>query len=175
MASRNLGIEHRLNKWFLDKHRSQLTGLVDYYARLVPQGKESIRPACKKCGYSGHLTYQCRNFIKIDPNKDIVLDVSSTSSESDDDYVTPLRALREQELQEKVKKKKKRKKKKKKSRDSSEDSSSDSESHSEKRKKKKLKRKYKSSSDSSDEEAEKKKKSKKHKKKKSKKKSSDSD
>lgn len=68
----------------------------DILARLVPQGKETARPACRKCGYSGHLTYQCRNFIKIDPNKDVVLDVSSTSSESDDDYVTPLRALREQ-------------------------------------------------------------------------------
>lgn len=143
-------------------------------ARLVPQGKESIRPACKKCGYSGHLTYQCRNFIKIDPNKDIVLDVSSTSSESDDDYVTPLRALREQELQEKVKKKKKRKKKKK-SRHSSEDSSSESDSESEKKKKKKIKRKHKSSSESSDEESPKKKKSKKHKKKKHKKKLSESD
>ncbi|CAH1390030.1 unnamed protein product [Nezara viridula] len=151
-------------------HFSQLTGLVDFYARLVPQGKESIRPACKKCGYSGHLTYQCRNFIKIDPNKDIVLDVSSTSSESDDDYVTPLRALREQELLEKVKKIKKRKKKKKKSQHSSEDSSSDSESQKEKEKKKKNKRKHQLSSESSDEDSRKKKKLKKLKKKKHKKK-----
>ncbi|EEB18882.1 conserved hypothetical protein [Pediculus humanus corporis] len=55
--------------------------------------KEASRASCKKCGYSGHLTYQCRNFIKVDPNKDIVLDVSSTSSESEDDTLTPLTAL----------------------------------------------------------------------------------
>uniref|UniRef100_A0A0K8S4C5 Protein SREK1IP1 n=1 Tax=Lygus hesperus TaxID=30085 RepID=A0A0K8S4C5_LYGHE len=103
----------------------------DILARLVPQGKETVRPACRKCGYAGHLTYQCRNFIKIDPNKDVVLDVSSTSSESDDEYVTPLRALREQELLQKVKgkkvEKKVKKKKKKKSRPKS-DSDSDSDS-----------------------------------------------
>lgn len=34
-------------------------------SRLVPAGKETVRPACKKCGYAGHLTYQCRNFIKV--------------------------------------------------------------------------------------------------------------
>lgn len=77
----------------------------------------TARPACKKCGYSGHLTFQCRNFIKIDPNKDIVLDVSSTSSEPDEEYVTPLVQLRETELalklREAASKKKKKKKKKK--------------------------------------------------------------
>uniref|UniRef100_T1J6V0 Uncharacterized protein n=1 Tax=Strigamia maritima TaxID=126957 RepID=T1J6V0_STRMM len=33
--------------------------------------------------YAGHLTYQCKNFVTVNPDKDIVLDVSSTSSESD--------------------------------------------------------------------------------------------
>ncbi|BET00435.1 7 transmembrane receptor (rhodopsin family) [Nesidiocoris tenuis] len=148
----------------------------DILARLVPQGKESVRPACRKCGYSGHLTYQCRNFIKIDPNKDIVLDVSSTSSESDDDYVTPLRALREQELLEKVKEKKvkKPKKKKKKKKESSDsESDSDSDSADERRKKKKSKKtKKRRRSDSESEEkpsGDKSKKKKKTKKKKSKK------
>lgn len=41
----------------------------------------------------GHLTFQCRNFIQADPNKDIVLDVSSTSSDSDEDFVSPLQKL----------------------------------------------------------------------------------
>uniref|UniRef100_A0A4P6D9L2 Protein SREK1IP1 n=1 Tax=Rhodnius prolixus TaxID=13249 RepID=A0A4P6D9L2_RHOPR len=102
---------------------------AEILARLLPQGKESVRPACKKCGYSGHLTYQCRNFIKIDPNKDIVLDVSSTSSETDEDYVTPLRALREKELKEKSKinNKKKKKSKKRKLSESESEESSDSE------------------------------------------------
>lgn len=32
--------------------------------------KKSDKPsACGKCGYSGHLTFQCRNFLKTQPNK----------------------------------------------------------------------------------------------------------
>ena len=30
---------------------------------------------------AGHLTYECRNFLRADPTKDVHLDVSSTSSE----------------------------------------------------------------------------------------------
>lgn len=33
----------------------------------------------------GHLTFQCRNFVRVDPKKDVVVDVSSTSSEDDSD------------------------------------------------------------------------------------------
>nr|AKV16224.1 putative zinc knuckle protein [Pectinaria gouldii] len=54
-------------------------------------GQSGVRATCKKCGYVGHLTFQCRNFMKIDPAKDIVLDVSSTSTESsDEEFVSPL-------------------------------------------------------------------------------------
>lgn len=52
----------------------------------------------------------------MDPNKEIVLDVSSTSSDSEQDYATPLQTLREaelrQKLQEKLKKTKEKKKRK---------------------------------------------------------------
>ena len=69
---------------------------------------EQRTAACKKCGYSGHLTFQCRNFVQLDPEKDVVLDVSSTSSsDSDIDSVTPLTSLRQKELKDKLKKKKK--------------------------------------------------------------------
>uniref|UniRef100_A0A1B6EEQ0 Protein SREK1IP1 n=1 Tax=Clastoptera arizonana TaxID=38151 RepID=A0A1B6EEQ0_9HEMI len=112
-------------------------------SRLIPQGKEAVRPACKKCGYAGHLTYQCRNFIKIDPNKDIVLDISSTSSDSCNDYSTPLTTLRDQELHAKLKetkssksKKHKRKKQKSKKRSMSALESEDSDCISNHRKKK---------------------------------------
>merc|ERR1712020_182247 len=81
-----------------------------------------IKSGCKKCGYPGHLTFQCRNFIKLDPIKDVVLDVSSTSSDSEDDYSTPLTSLRAAEL--KAKKKKKAKKRRHRSGSSSEDSDS---------------------------------------------------
>ncbi|KTG45642.1 hypothetical protein cypCar_00043057, partial [Cyprinus carpio] len=33
----------------------------------------------------GHLTFECRNFVRVDPRKDIVLDVSSTSSEESEE------------------------------------------------------------------------------------------
>lgn len=33
----------------------------------------------------GHLTFQCRNFVRVDPKKDVVVDVSSTSSEDETD------------------------------------------------------------------------------------------
>ncbi|GBO99260.1 Protein SREK1IP1 [Eumeta japonica] len=118
-------------------------------------GKDSSRAACKKCGYAGHLTYQCRNFIKIDPNKEIVLDVSSTSSDSENEYLTPLQTLREAELRQKLEeklkkaKKKKKAKKRKRSKSSSTESStvsesSDSEHDVKKKKHKKKKSKKKS-------------------------------
>uniref|UniRef100_A0A915IQW1 Dimethylglycine dehydrogenase n=1 Tax=Romanomermis culicivorax TaxID=13658 RepID=A0A915IQW1_ROMCU len=59
---------------------------------LVSSGQQpgSSSGACKKCGYVGHLTFQCRNFIKLEPRQNVLLDVSSTSSESSDDE-TPLK------------------------------------------------------------------------------------
>ncbi|KAL3219737.1 hypothetical protein MRX96_030277 [Rhipicephalus microplus] len=70
--------------------------LREVMARLTNQPSDTVRPACKKCGYPGHFTYQCRNFLKVNPNKDIVLDVSSTSSEEDSEdeqFVSPLTQL----------------------------------------------------------------------------------
>uniref|UniRef100_A0A4W3JUE3 Protein SREK1IP1 n=1 Tax=Callorhinchus milii TaxID=7868 RepID=A0A4W3JUE3_CALMI len=57
--------------------------------------KDSIRAGCKKCGYPGHLTFECRNFVRVDPQKDIVLDVSSTSSEEteEEEEIEQLRAM----------------------------------------------------------------------------------
>lgn len=146
---------------------------------VVGLGGETTRPACKKCGYPGHLTFQCRNFLSTNPSTTgVVLDVSSTSSE-DEDLTTPLTQLRAEELkalQEKLrereklakrkaqKKEKKAKKSKKKRRhrndstsSSSSDDSSSSESHSS------------GSSSSDDEKKKKKKKHKKHRHKKHKK------
>lgn len=37
---------------------------------------------------AGHLTFECRNFIKVDPKKDTVhLDISSTSSDESEEEV----------------------------------------------------------------------------------------
>lgn len=120
--------------------------------RLVPQNKDT-RAACKKCGYPGHLTYQCRNFIKVDPNKDIVLDVSSTSSE-DEEYITPLIQLREQELKEKLKKIEEQGTKRKKLHDENDEEKHSKkkrkkEKHKKKKRKHKKKKKHSSSSESS--------------------------
>lgn len=58
--------------------------LAEVMAKLLDKKSEAVRPGCKKCGYPGHFTYQCRNYFKINPNQqDMMLDVSSTSSESD--------------------------------------------------------------------------------------------
>lgn len=35
------------------------------YGGYSGSSKETVRAACKKCGYAGHLTFQCRNFIKV--------------------------------------------------------------------------------------------------------------
>ena len=45
----------------------------------------------------GHLTFQCRNFIKADPDRDVMLDVSSTSTDSSDEeeFISPLVKLRQ--------------------------------------------------------------------------------
>lgn len=69
----------------------------------------------------------CDHFYRVfqvDPNKEILLDVSSTSSDSDTQYLTPLTELRQKELVDKTRqvkesksshKKSKRRKKKEKS------------------------------------------------------------
>ncbi|KAF8567684.1 hypothetical protein P879_04258 [Paragonimus westermani] len=49
------------------------------------QGSGSFRVGCKKCGFTGHLTFQCRNYLRGDISGGVVLDVSSTTSQSDDD------------------------------------------------------------------------------------------
>ncbi|XP_022254364.1 protein SREK1IP1-like [Limulus polyphemus] len=83
--------------------------LKDLMARLTNQTSDHVRPACQKCGYPGHFTYQCRNFVKVNPNKDIVLDISSTSSESDseEEFVSPLQQISLHSQSEKEKKHKK--------------------------------------------------------------------
>ena len=102
------------------------------------------KTGCKKCGYAGHLTFQCRNFIQLDPVKNVVLDVSSTSSDSDNEYLTPLTSLRAKELKKKKKEKKEKKKRKKKRRHSSGSDSDESEHKRKKRKKEKRKKAKKS-------------------------------
>ncbi|XP_065077265.1 protein SREK1IP1 [Ochlerotatus camptorhynchus] len=61
--------------------------------------KNTVRAACKKCGYAGHLTYQCRNNLKIDEaHQTIVAEEKRSCSESPElNYLTPLQELRRQE------------------------------------------------------------------------------
>ncbi|VDN56059.1 unnamed protein product [Dracunculus medinensis] len=69
--------------------------------------KPPISGACRKCGFVGHLAFQCHNFSLVDKN---FLDLSSTSSESE--YETPLKNP-EKKSDKKRKKKSKHKKKQK--------------------------------------------------------------
>uniref|UniRef100_A0A0R3RV93 CCHC-type domain-containing protein n=1 Tax=Elaeophora elaphi TaxID=1147741 RepID=A0A0R3RV93_9BILA len=50
--------------------------------------KKTTTGVCRKCGYPGHLPFQCYNFLQ--PSGRNCEDISSTSSESD--YETPLTA-----------------------------------------------------------------------------------
>ncbi|XP_075243466.1 uncharacterized protein LOC142337822 [Convolutriloba macropyga] len=123
--------------------------------------------SCKKCGYAGHLAYQCFNTVQFQPLKkptettklqkvgqhnQIILDVSSTSSDSnsaESDHFTPLQKLNQEESSKKKKKKKRHKKKdRKRAENKIERASSDSESETE-TKKRKRKRKKKSAERSS--------------------------
>jgi len=52
-------------------------------ARLTGGNNISQRGTCKRCGGVGHLTFQCRNFLKNTPNLN-ANEISSTSSESED-------------------------------------------------------------------------------------------
>ncbi|EHB00365.1 Axin interactor, dorsalization-associated protein [Heterocephalus glaber] len=75
--------------------------------------KDNVRAGCKKRGYPGHLTFECCNFLRVDPKRDIVLDVSSTSSEDSDEeneelYI--LQALQEKRINEEEEKKKEKSK-----------------------------------------------------------------
>ncbi|XP_029073864.1 protein SREK1IP1 isoform X1 [Monodon monoceros] len=116
--------------------------------------KDSVRAGCKKCGYPGHLTFECRNFLRVDPKRDIVLDVSSTSSEESDEEneeLNKLQALQEKRINEEEEKKKakskekiKLKKKRKRSYSSSsteEDTSKQKKQRYQKKEKKKEKKK----------------------------------
>ncbi|CAP36407.1 Protein CBG19106 [Caenorhabditis briggsae] len=131
----------------------------------------TVTGACKRCGYPGHLYFQCRNHIQVKPNQSTkAYEVSSTSSESSADE-TPLVALekekerkklkklrkkerKERKQEKKAKKKLARKEAKKRRRDSSSESDSDSDDdhkrrkRSKKSKKEKRKRRHSSSSDS---------------------------
>ncbi|KFO27725.1 Protein SREK1IP1 [Fukomys damarensis] len=64
---------------------------------------------------AGHLTFECRNFLRVDPKRDIVLDVSSTSSEDSDEEneeLNKLQALQEKRINEEEEKKKEKSKEK---------------------------------------------------------------
>uniref|UniRef100_A0A915NNZ2 CCHC-type domain-containing protein n=1 Tax=Meloidogyne floridensis TaxID=298350 RepID=A0A915NNZ2_9BILA len=65
--------------------------------------------ACTKCGYVGHLPFQCRNFIQIKPNQKTEIDISSTSSE---EYTTPLTSKEDKKKLKKMKKRQKKEMKK---------------------------------------------------------------
>ncbi|OUC49893.1 regulator of condensation [Trichinella nativa] len=76
-----------------------------------PQQNDPSKGACRKCGYVGHLTYQCRNLIKLKAQKDVVIDISSTSSESETD--TPIVAEEKKKLAKLMKKKERKERKEK--------------------------------------------------------------
>ena len=37
---------------------------------------KEVKTGCKKCGYQGHLTFQCRNFVQLDPVKGTLVTIN---------------------------------------------------------------------------------------------------
>merc|ERR1712113_382298 len=89
---------------------------------------------CKKCGYPGHLSYECRNGVKSGAYS-MVLDLSSTSS--DDEDVRLLKEIKASIKERKRRKKAKKDKKAKMSKRERVSISSDSDDNSKKSKKQK--------------------------------------
>jgi hypothetical protein len=59
------------------------TGRTQAGGSRKPGGRK--KPVGDTSGFAvGHLTFQCRNYIKVDASHDVHLDVSSTSSEEDE-------------------------------------------------------------------------------------------
>ncbi|XP_060091901.1 protein SREK1IP1 [Heteronotia binoei] len=128
--------------WIRRESVRSLLGFGGFMA--LPGGnKDNIRAGCKKCGYPGHLTFECRNFLRVDPKRDIVLDVSSTSSEdSEEEELSKLQAVpekksvAEEEEKKRAKKKSKEKSKLKKGRKRSYSSSATEEEETKSKKQK---------------------------------------
>ncbi|CAB3986206.1 SREK1IP1-like, partial [Paramuricea clavata] len=53
------------------QNQTDIEGLI---GRLTQKQDNSVKAGCKKCGYTGHLTFQCRNILKIDSEHDVVVD-----------------------------------------------------------------------------------------------------
>lgn len=78
-------------------------------AKLQSSGSQ-IRLGCKKCGFPGHLTFQCRNFVRNTGQNVGLIDVSSTTSlSSDEEFVSPLKKLAQEEAKQEVDRKQKKK------------------------------------------------------------------
>ena len=81
----NTGTSAAIRSSCLDAFFSVDGKALDEYASAGNTNRNTIA-GCRKCGYPGHLSYECRNGIKIGAgrNQNFVLDISSTSSEDED-------------------------------------------------------------------------------------------
>merc|ERR1712131_415038 len=50
---------------------------------------------CRKCGYPGHMTYECRNGVKTGSSSYAMIHCDISSTSSDDEDVRMLRELKE--------------------------------------------------------------------------------
>uniref|UniRef100_A0A915D3C3 CCHC-type domain-containing protein n=1 Tax=Ditylenchus dipsaci TaxID=166011 RepID=A0A915D3C3_9BILA len=122
-------------------------GFVDASGEVLV--KPPVTGACRKCGFTGHLPYQCRNFIQLpskSSNHTSQIDVSSTSSEGE--YETPLKSAKKEKkamkkeakklkkIRKQVKKKVKEERRKRRRSPSSSSSSDSDERHKHKKKSK---------------------------------------
>merc|ERR1711937_494466 len=72
---------------------------------------------CRKCGYPGHMTYECRNGVKTGSSSYAMIHCDIDSTSSDDEDVRMLREIKES-IKEKKRLKKLKKERKKKAKES---------------------------------------------------------
>ena len=115
-----------------EMQQQYVKGLVN---RLTQQPK-AVKGACKKCGFSGHLTFQCMNHISIGSEKRQLTIVEKLSSDESGEYNS--------EKEERKKRKRKQKNDRKEKRIKLESSLEDKKIKKETKKSKEKKRKHKS-------------------------------
>ncbi|VDO71319.1 unnamed protein product [Heligmosomoides polygyrus] len=98
-----------VSKFFMSFIENRIVCVTDVSG--LAKVRQIVTGACRKCGFPGHLPFQCRNYIQLKPGQSTVIDVSSTSSESETE--TPLGKLKKHKKKHKKKDSKKEKKEKK--------------------------------------------------------------
>ena len=87
-----------------EMQQQYVKGLVN---RLTQQPK-AVKGACRKCGFSGHLTFQCMNHISIGPDKKQLSIAEKLSSDESGEYNSEKEERKKRKRKQKQERKEKR-------------------------------------------------------------------